>query len=358
MLTPVRRTRINLPLNDASCSVNFIRLTYNKNGVTRKNRKNCGREVQMAENDQAAVINGFDQWIMDEWDTDDEEVEAQWAEEREDFSSPIFAAVVAGDLITTRILLEQGVDKNETTNWGRTILYHAASNGYVDIVQLLLEQGVDINLFSGDRRLNIAGTALCVAAYNDHLDVVRFLVEQGADMEKPDSNLWTPLSYASCYGHLEVARYLLEQGANRDKSDLNGFTPLHFAISNEYSEGCLDVVKLLMVYGADLNARDNSGRTPIDLADVQCVEGYLNSEEIRQAIRDEPRRRMDEAPGKRCTEEDRHTNAATSAFADLEHGDEEEEDEIEVEAVSEEGVVADEDQDSEPSSDEDNNGKL
>ena len=107
-----------------------------------------------------------------------------------------------------------------------------------------------------------------------------------------------------------------------------------------------------MRYGADLNARNKAGQLPIDVAD---------NEEIKQAIHDEPRRRMDEAPGKRATEEDRHPNAATSASA-LE-GEEEKEEKLTnknprlgegaAEAVA--AKVAEEDEDSEPSSDENDN---
>ena len=78
---------------------------------------------------------------------------------------------------------------------------------------------------------------------------------------------------------------------------------------------------------------------------------------MRQAIRDEPRRRIDEAPGKRATEQDRHTNAATSANAQQEVGDEEEGEDVQINKVprleegeAEEGNVAEEDEDSEPSS--------
>ena len=106
---------------------------------------------------------------------------------------------------------------------------------------------------------------------------------------------------------------------------------------------------LLMSYGMDLNARTNDGHLPIDLA---------RTEEIKKAIRDEPRRRMDEAPGKRATEEDRHPNAATSASAQEKEEVREEEpsnkkprlDEGVAKAV--ETKVAEEDEDSEPSSDE------
>ena len=100
-----------------------------------------------------------------------------------------------------------------------------------------------------------------------------------------------------------------------------------------------------MVYGADLNARTNNGLSPIDLAD---------DEEIEQAIRDEPRRRMDHGH-KRATEQDRHPNAATSANAQQEEEEEEEEEE-EVQSNKlprlEEGKIAEEDEDSEPSSNE------
>ena len=126
-------------------------------------------EVLLAENDQAEVD------IIEEvpWDTDDEEVEQQWAEEREDLSSPLFAAVVAGDLSAVRSLFEQGADKYELTNYGRTLLYHAASNGHLNIIRLLLEQGVDVNYVGGEKAEN----ALEGAVRNDHLHVVMHLVQ-------------------------------------------------------------------------------------------------------------------------------------------------------------------------------------
>ena len=124
-----------------------------------------------------------------------------------------------------------------------------------------------------------------------------------------------------------MVRHLLDQGANRDNVTEKGKTTLHTAAE----QGHLEIAKLLMLYGADLNARNNGGQLPIDVA---------SNEEIKQAIRDEPRRRIDEAPGKRATEQDRHPNAATSASAQQEDKEEE---------------VADEDQDSEPSSDEEAN---
>ena len=225
-----------------------------------------------------------------------------------------------------------------------TDLCDAALAGDLEHVTLLIEQGTDKNQIGG----YFGDTALSAAAKNNHLSVVQYLVEQGADTDKPSTKRsgFIPLHYASRDGHLDVARYLLEQGADRDKAKDDGWTSLHLAVANNH----IETAKLIMVYGADLNARTNDGELPIDVA---------RTEEIKQAIRDEPRRRMDHGH-KRATEQDRHPNAATSASA--QHEDEEEREEqsnkrprLEEDAQAEEGKIAEEDEDSEPSDDEDCN---
>ena len=218
-------------------------------------------------------------------------------------------------------------------------LYDAVQNGNLERVTLLVEQGVEKDQTFGDRK----DTALCVAADNGDIDIIRYLVEHGADVAKADKYGWYPLINAAFHGHLDVVRYLLEQGADREKVNLWGCTPLHYTAS----QGHLEVAKLLMVYGADLNARDIRGQLPIDMR-------QNNTEEIKQAIRDEPRRRMDHGH-KRATEQDRHPNAATSASALQEDEQEEQSNKrprLNEGVEAEEGKVAEEDEDSDPSDEE------
>ena len=177
-------------------------------------------------------------------------------------------------------------------------LYDAAEAGDLKRVQVLVEQRADKEKTGG----SFGYTPLIIASYNGHLDVVRYLVEQGADIEKAVDYGDTPLIWASAEGPLEVVRYLLEQGADVNKTNDSGSTSLHMAAYH----GNLEMAKLLMVYGADLNARNNQGQLPIEM-------GHRNTEEIRQAIRDEPQRRWDQQPHKRCVEQDRHPDAATSS---------------------------------------------
>ena len=156
-------------------------------------------------------------------------------------------------------------------------LYSAAESGNVERVQVLVGRRVDMDHADSmyDR------TPLFAASRHGHLTVVRFLVTHGADMEKAGDDGWTPLITASYYGHLGVIRYLLENGANMDQVDVQGRTSLHWAVRN----GNLEATKLLMIYGADLNAKTNVGYLPSDFA---------RNEEIKQAIRDELSRRMDD----------------------------------------------------------------
>ena len=228
-------------------------------------------------------------------------------------------------------------------------LFHAAEEGDLERVEELINQGVD----KEEKNVDGGYTPLDVASRYGFVNVVRHLVERGAEVENVNGHFsWTALMTASCLGRIDVVRYLLEQGADRDKADNNGRTSLHLAAE----KGHLETAKLLMVYGADLNARNFLGQLPIDFA---------GTEEIKQAIRDEPRRRMDEAPGKRATEQDRHPTAATSASTQEENDGNEEDEEpsnkksrLNEKAVTEEGKVAEEDEDSEPSDEEDDDWVL
>ena len=203
----------------------------------------------------------------------------------------MIAAVQANNLEHVRLLLEQGAEKDNGDSYGQTPLYWACRGG--------------------------------------HLNVAQYLVEHGAALDKANNSGWTPLMTATIHGHLELARYLLVQGTDRDKAANDGFTPLHCAAFCQ-----LEVAMLLMRHGADLNARNNGGQLPIDM-------GHHNTEEIKQATCDEPRRRMDEAPGKRATEQD-HPNAATSASAqqEEEEGEEAEEQSNKRQRLNDEGAVA------------------
>ena len=70
------------------------------------------------------------------------------------------------------------------------------------------------------------------------------------------------LHFAAAKGHKEVVGVLLEKGADFNAKNIDGATPLHLAAENGHGE----VVDVLLEKGADFNAKDNNGATPLHLA--------------------------------------------------------------------------------------------
>ena len=65
----------------------------------------------------------------------------------------------------------------------------------------------------------------------------------------------TPLHSAVMNGHIEIARLLLQNGADVNAKDNDGYTPLHWAAF----QGHIDILHLLVENGADLEAQENDG---------------------------------------------------------------------------------------------------
>ena len=80
--------------------------------------------------------------------------------------------------------------------------------------------------------------------------------------------------------HLEVVKILINSGAEVDAKDNNGLTPLHVAAKErEIFHGgqvqLLEIFKVLINSGAQFNIKNNDGKTPLDLATDQKVKKYL-----------------------------------------------------------------------------------
>jgi ankyrin repeat protein len=137
-------------------------------------------------------------------------------------------------------------------------LYQAAENGHLDLVQQLVDHGVDVNA-------RWAGSvALSGAAYSGRTDVVKYLLRRGADVNAVDTNTGgqgeTPLLYAtrsSAENSLGIVTLLLKAGASVVAQDERGTTGLMNALDHP------DIVSLLLANGADVNARTKSQATAL-----------------------------------------------------------------------------------------------
>lgn len=128
----------------------------------------------------------------------------------------------------------------------------------------LIEAGADVN-----QRNSEGGTPLFYSAgsLRDYmLPVTKALVARGADLNaKCGKENFTPLHCASIDGSVMSAEYLLSEGADVNARDGKGDTPLHIAAYTSY-ESPLNMVKVLVDHGADVNARDKAGQSVLDVA--------------------------------------------------------------------------------------------
>ena len=74
-------------------------------------------------------------------------------------------------------------------------------------------------------------------------------------------------------GHVEIVKILLERGANPNAEDDAGRTPLHDAAF----KGHVEIVKLLLERGADPWIADKGGHIPLDYAKDSAIRSLLES---------------------------------------------------------------------------------
>lgn len=111
------------------------------------------------------------------------------------------------------------------------------------------------------------------AAESESVEVVQILLDAGADLEARDSRGGTALMSAALNQNASVTASLLAAGANIAAEDDYGATALHFAALNNGPA----VLTQLMDAGADLHAVDSDGKTPFDYAKRGQTDNSLNN---------------------------------------------------------------------------------
>uniref|UniRef100_A0A671R2J1 Ankyrin-1-like n=1 Tax=Sinocyclocheilus anshuiensis TaxID=1608454 RepID=A0A671R2J1_9TELE len=186
------------------------------------------------------------------------------------------------DTRTAAVLLQNDPNPDVLSKTGFTPLHIAAHYENLNVAQLLLNRGADVNFmpkvyfcWTEDSKCSHMFTAqnglspIHMAAQGDHLECIRQLLQYNAEIDDITLDHLTPLHVAAHCGHHRMAKVLLDKGAKPNTRALNGFTPLHIACKKNH----MRVMDLLLKHSASLEAVTESGLTPLH---VSSFMGHLN----------------------------------------------------------------------------------
>lgn len=196
---------------------------------------------------------------------------------------PLLIAATEGNADLVKLLLSRDADENSLEQDSRanrmalvkqavgrnSVLIAATQKGHLDVVQLLVEAGADINY-----RGFMGKTALHVAVERNRRNLVSYLSQQAADPNIASLAGITPLMEAAKMGNRYIVTSLLQAEANpniieqpdlgyaSESSESTGMTALMFAARSGHD----DVVSQLLQAGAERNIHNSDGKRALDEA--------------------------------------------------------------------------------------------
>lgn len=154
--------------------------------------------------------------------------------------------------------LANGVDINFRNENNLTALFIAIVNGQTDAAKYLLKKGAYLTTWLNDSILPIY-----TAAEYGRDEIVKAILDQDREqVNVTQSHGLTPLHVASFMGRLQTVKILLEYGAEINAKTQEGATALYYAAQENQKE----ILQLLLEKGADINSQRSYGYAPLHVS--------------------------------------------------------------------------------------------
>ena len=185
-------------------------------------------------------------------------------------STPLYYAALCGfaDLVK-QLIIKNPQDVNAIGGFYWTPAVAALAGRHFELAEVLHRSGSSVKPRGrGD------DTPLHCAALNGDLEMVQILLEYGVDVDCQNMSGYTPLNSVALLGSpnaARVIRLLLQRGADPNTCTYDGSTPLHFASAFER----IEIARVLIEHGVNVEAKNDSGMTPLDVARAYFARGEM-----------------------------------------------------------------------------------
>lgn len=174
-------------------------------------------------------------------------------------AAQLHAAAARDDIATLSNLVDRGADIESRDSHGRTALLVATHHDAVNAARLLIEAGADVNAMD-----DISDSPYLYAGAEGRLEILRLTLANGANLASVNRYGGTALIPAAHHGHVETVRLLLGTAIEIDHVNNLGWTALLEAIIlGDGSQTYIDIVRLLIDAGADVNLADGDNVSPL-----------------------------------------------------------------------------------------------
>lgn len=186
--------------------------------------------------------------------------------------TPLMVASQNGYVPVVEALIQHGAPVLDKNNLGRSSLFLASEAGKPAVVEILLKTDA---LNTVNEQSSSGSFPLYAACKHGHLNVVKLLVEKGADVHQKNNNGWTTLQQTCLKGDLTMLQYLISKGASVNDKANDGTCPVYIAVQN----GFVSILEMLILHGADITEESNGtdGKTPLMAA---CPMGHFNTAQL------------------------------------------------------------------------------
>lgn len=164
------------------------------------------------------------------------------------------------------LLIKKGANINDVDHNNRTALHEACKKGNLEVVKILIENGANIHIEEESGKTAVTFATEIVQP--ESLEIIKYLKDKGANLlvkDKNNNNLLHKVIggvQKDIKETIKIIKYLISEKIELNEQNTIGNTPLINAILLTKN---IEIVKILIENGADINIENGTNKNAIDL---------------------------------------------------------------------------------------------